>query len=212
MTDLSLAFQLTDADSLVVQDLTANWLGGSVSTSNVKINPADPRFEATLVVDRLSLRELLKLAAPGRASGEGLMSGQVAVKVAWPDEIQFGKGVLRSVSPAGGELQVLDTPWLGQVIDQSESRSTAAGELTLVKDRVLAALGDFSYQRLSFTFEEEPVNEGGLIRVHTYGRGRTGEHPQEIGLTVNFRGINKLIPPAMRLREWWNELTNPALN
>lgn len=210
LTEASLTFQQQSPDALLIQHLAAGWLGGRVSTSGVRINPADPKFEATLVADRLSLRELLVLAAPGRASGEGLMSGRVAVNVAWPDDVTFGKGVLRSVSPSGGEIQVLDTKWLGDVMDQSDARFTAAGELAVVKDRVLAALGDFSYDRLSFSFEEEPET-GGLLRAETYGKGRVGERPQEIGLTLNFRGVNKLTKPALKMREWWQRLTNPEL-
>ena len=210
LTDALLRFQLESSDALLIQHLAAGWLGGRVSTSDVRINPAESKFDATLVADRLSLRELLALAAPGRASGEGLMSGRVAVKVAWPDDITFGKGVLRSVSPSGGELQVFDTKWLGDVMDKSDARFTAAGELAIVKDRVLAALADFSYDRLSFSFEEEP-EAGGLLRAETYGKGRVGQQPQEIGLTLNFRGINKLIKPALKGREWWQRLTNPEL-
>ena len=54
MTDVALAFHLAKPDALVVERLSAGWLGGRISTEDVTLNPADPKFDATLVADILS--------------------------------------------------------------------------------------------------------------------------------------------------------------
>ena len=74
MTDAALTFRAEGAQALLIGQLSANWLGGHVSMSNVRINPSEPKFEATLLADRIQLRELLAFAAEGRARGEGQIS------------------------------------------------------------------------------------------------------------------------------------------
>jgi hypothetical protein len=207
MTDASLAVQLHGTNAVLIDQLSANWLGGRVSTSGVRINPSDPKFEATLVAERVQLRELLKFAAEGRARGEGLISGRVVLRVNG-SQVSLGGGQLRSESTTG-EIQVADTEWLGAALDASDPRFSAAGELAQVKDRILNALKDFTYDRLTFTLAEEPASRG-LLRVSTHGKGRTGASPQELDLTLNFRGINDLLNNAMKFKQQYQRLTNPT--
>jgi hypothetical protein len=207
LTDASLAFQLKSTATVLVDQLSAHWLGGRVSTSTVPINFADPKFEATLVADHIQLRELLAFAAEGRASGEGLISGRVVLRVNGP-QVSFGQGQLRSESPTG-QIQVADTEWLGAALDASDPRFSAAGELQQVKQRILDALKDFTYDRLAFNFAEEPAS-GGLLQVNTHGKGRTGKSPQELDMTLNFRGINDVVGPGKRLKDWWDKVTHPT--
>jgi hypothetical protein len=207
MSDAALVFQLQGPHAVLIDQLSANWLGGRVSTSGVRINPADPRFEATLIAERVQLRELLAFAAEGRARGEGLISGRVELRVNG-SQVSLGRGQLRSES-ATGEIQVADTEWLGAALDASDPRFSAAGELAQVKDRILNALKDFTYDRLTFTLAEEPASRG-LLRVNTHGKGRTGASPQELDLTLNFRGINDLLNNAMKFKQQYQRLTNPT--
>lgn len=207
MTDASLAVQLQGTNAVVVDQLSANWLGGRVSTAGVRINPSDPRFEATLIADHVELRQLLEFAAEGRARGEGLISGRVVLRVNG-SQVSLGGGQLRSES-ATGEIQVADTEWLGAALDATDPRFSAAGELAQVKDRILNALKDFTYDRLTFNFAEEPASRG-LLRVSTHGKGRTGKSPQELDLTLNFRGVNDLLNNAMKFKQQYQRLTNPT--
>jgi hypothetical protein len=207
MADVVLAVRLDGSGAVLVDELSAHWLGGRVSTANVRINPADPKFETTLVADRIQLRELLALAAEGRARGEGLISGNVVLRVNG-SQVSFGKGQLRSDSPTG-EIQVADTEWLGAALDASDPRFAAAGELNLVKERILNALKDFTYDRLTFTFAEEPASRG-LLQVNTHGKGRTGPRPQELDMTLNFRGINDAVDLGNWFKGLWDKLTHPT--
>lgn len=202
MTDASLAFRV-EAGALVVEQAEADWLGGRVSARGARFDPAKPRFETTLYAEQLSLKEILAFAAEGRATGEGVMSGKLPVAVDWP-RVQLGQGYLRSQSPAG-ELQVLDTQLLADTMERSDPRFTSDPDLAEVKNRVVRALADFEYDALTFNFEEE---SGGLVRINTHGKGRAGERPQELDLTLNVRGANDLLNHYLQAKTTWDELSN----
>jgi hypothetical protein len=212
MTDLALTFALEKSDALRIDQLAAGWLGGRVSTKGVRSNPDDPKFNATLVADSLGLRELLELTAQGRARGEGRMSGPVTVHIDGSDDdfdVKFLGGHLRSETPTG-ELEVLDTQWLGETMDKSDPRFAAERELKIVKDRILTALSDFTYDRLSFSFAEEPESRGRMT-VSTHGTGRTEAGKQELDFTLNFRGVDDILKYGLRGSERWNQITNPTI-
>jgi hypothetical protein len=124
-------------------------------------------------------------------------------------EVSFLGGQLRSQTPTG-ELEVLDTKWLGETMDKSDPRFSAERELAIVKERILTALADFSYDRLTFDFAEEPAS-GGRLTVSTHGRGRVGDRPQELDFTLNFRGVNDVLRHGLRLGEGYKRLTNPEI-
>jgi hypothetical protein len=46
--------------------------------------------------------------------------------------------------------------------------------------------------------------------VNTHGKGRTGASPQELDMTLNFRGINDLLNNAMKFKQQYQRLTNPT--
>src|SRR2546430_1473705 len=83
--------------------------------------------------------------------------------------------------------------------------STSDCRLNLVKQRLLEALTDFSYDRLTFDFEEAPA-DGGLMKVNTHGKGRQGAKPQELDLTLNIRGVNDSVKYALRGKQKYDQL------
>ena len=93
---------------------------------------------------------------------------------------------------------------------RSRCRFKSGGELGQVKQRILSALSDFAYDRLTFSFAEEPKS-GGLLHVDIHGKGRTGQHPQELELELNFRGINDVLGHGLRVLRKYEELTNPQV-
>jgi hypothetical protein len=115
---------------------------------------------------------------------------------------------LRSQSRTG-EVQVLDTQWLGETIDKSDPRFTTDSTLKQVRQRILEALSDFSYDRLTFNFAEEPESRG-LLQVSTHGKGRVGEQPQELDFTLNIRGVNDLVKYGLGGKRGYDRLTNPG--
>lgn len=206
--DSSITFTVERPDALLIEELSAGWLDGRISTKNVRINPSKAAFDATVVADKLSLKDLLALIAPGRAVGDGRMSGPVRVRFDGKDFELVG-GYLRSTTPTGG-LAVLDTKWLGETMDKSDPRFTADAELAETKRRILGALADFSYDRLNFSFAEEP-EAGGRLTVNTHGKGRVGGRPQELDVTLNFRGVNDVLNEGLLWGQRWQRLTNPTI-
>jgi hypothetical protein len=209
LTDAVLAFRLDDQpEPLLVEQFSAGWLGGRVSTADVRFDPRNPKFTATLAADNVGLKEFLAFAAEGRARGEGRLSGRVTMRFDGPGKVAFGPGFLRSQSPTG-EVQVLDTKWLGEMIDRSDPRFSTDSQLKQVRQRILEALSDFSYDRLTFNFTEEPESRG-LLQASTHGKGRVGEHPQELDFTLNVRGVNDLVKYGLQGKRRYDQLTNPG--
>lgn len=206
--DSSLDFTLEKPDALLIEKLSAGWLSGRVSTANMRINPANPTFDTTLVADRLSLKELLALVAQGRAQGDGLISGPVHVRFDGKNFALLG-GQLHSATPTG-QLQVLDTKWLGETMDASDPRFIGDRELAETKRRILAALSDFKYDQLTFDFAEEP-KAGGRLSVTTHGKGRVGDRPQELDFTLNFRGVNDVLNNVLKVGGEVQKLLNPEI-
>jgi hypothetical protein len=202
MTDASLAFRL-EPGAVRFERVEAGWLGGRVLTHGLRIDFAEPKFETTLYAENLSLKEILAFAAEGRATGEGVMFGKLPVAVEWP-RVRLGRGYLRSQTPAG-ELRVLDTRLLAETMERSDPRFTSDPDLAEVKDRVVRALSDFEYDALTFDFDEE---SGGLVRIHTHGKGRAGERPQELDMTLNVRGASDLLNHYLQMKSTWDELSN----
>jgi hypothetical protein len=202
MTDASLAFRV-EPDAVQLERVEAGWLGGRVFAHGVRLDPADPNVRATLYAEGLSLKEILAFAAEGRATGDGVMFGKLPVHVDWP-RVRLGRGYLRSQTPAG-DIQVLDTQLMAETMERSDPRFLTDPDLVEVKDRVVRALTDFEYDALTFDFDEE---SGGLVRIHTHGRGRAGERPQELDMTLNVRGANDLLNHYLQMTAKWDELSN----
>ena len=105
---------------------------------------------------------------------------------------------------------MLDSILLGETLDKSDTRFTSYKDLAEAKRRILEALADFEYDRLTFDLAEEPA-AGGRLSVNTHGKGRVGRRPQELDVTLNFRGVNDVLNEGLKLGQWWQRVTNPEI-
>ena len=197
-TDGAVAFTVERPDSILIEQTQFGWAGGQVYTHAFRLNPAEPDVDVVLYADGLNVRALLDTFAEGRASGEGELYGRLPVSIHWP-RVTFGEGFLYSRPGRNGQLQFGDAEALGQLMAQSDPRFAGNdGVAAEVKDRVLRAVRDFEYDLLRVELKRD--GEGLLAHVHTHGKGRVGERPQELYLTWNIRGLEELLNETLGLQ------------
>jgi hypothetical protein len=201
--DGSTHFRLEKDGSVLVEDMQWGWAGGTLYGQSFRLDPASAeKLDVIVFADNLSLGELLSLFAEGKVSGDGRLVGRIPVRVDWP-RVTFGNGFLYSLPGRPGRLQVADTQFLGDLLDRGDPRFTTDRVLAEVKQRVLGALADFQYDVFSIDLVQEA--DGLLVKLHTDGKGLTGEHPQELDLTVNLHGAEEALNSTLVIKRGFDQ-------
>lgn len=156
------------------------------------IDATRPATEVLLLCHELDLEEWLELSTSGRATGEGQLNGHLVLEVDLENDPRFRLAGGRLASTGTGTLQFEDTEVVRELLMSTMGSYTLAEGVDLsqlLRDRVIGALEDFSYEALLFELVRE---EGGLtLQARTHGRGT--QVPQELDLTANFRGFGELL-------------------
>jgi hypothetical protein len=195
LTDAVIRFDLAPGGTFAVQEARANFLGGAVSASNVKLAPEQP-IAVTLRAENVELRELLKLLANGKATGEGKVSGRLPLIFA-NGEVQLGEGAAEA--SAGGILSVTDEDTLKSVAGSAaaEAKGVTQAPQAQVRNNIVAALKDFQYESLTARLSNEP-QDGLVAYVRMQGKGRTGAK-QALDYDLRVTGLNDLLRSAIGL-------------
>lgn len=119
-----------------------------------------------LDVEGVRLDPFLAKASEGQIRGTGLLDGRLAFELADTGWAIRG-GALRA--RRGGRLEVA---------------AAAAQSGGVVEERILGALADFAYRRLTLAVGRDPQ-----LRLELAGRGR--RVPQELTIVLNVRGITQ---------------------
>ncbi len=137
-----------------------------------------------LYADGLRVNDLLASVAKGRATGDGTLYGRLLVAVGG-----------RTCGSATGSLPAPARPArCGSRTSRRPAsrwtRPTRGGQdpnFAQVKRVLEGAARDLEYDRLKIDLDADDA--GTLVaRVDVHGKGRTGEHLQELFLTWNFAG------------------------
>jgi hypothetical protein len=190
----SLAFRSRTPGVVEVQKAELEIGEGKVWTSSFELNPEKLDIETTLFARGVSLQKWLPVVSKQRARGSGQLSGQLRARLQWRPEPQlklYG-GYLRATGR--GHFSVTDRAWLRSALERYAAGFGAGGDRSdLIKDRLIGALVDFGYTKLSARIlQERPP----ILRVETKGKGR--KIPQELDLTLNVTGFDELINPGLR--------------
>jgi len=172
------------------------------------IDPTAPVLDTTITARNMSLAPWLDLVTQGRARGEGMLAGRIAV--AWdaarPQEFTIRESTL-TAQPSQGRLTISEEHDLRKLLEESDPRFQDDEFMNTVGDKIIAAIQDFLFTSLEIEFEEG--GSGTEIHIITRGRGRQGEDPQEIGsLTLNihapFRVLYWAVMAPQRLRQFFD--------
>ena len=195
LTDAVIRFDLSPGGTFAVTEARANFLGGAVSASDVKLAPDQP-IAVTLRAENVELRELLDLLAQGKATGEGKVNGRLPLIFA-NGEVQLGEGAAEA--SAGGRLSVTDEDTLKSVAGSaaSDAKGVAQAPQAQVRNNIVAALKDFQYESLTARLTHEP-QDGIVAYVRMQGNGRTGAK-QALDYDLRVTGLNDLLRSAIGL-------------
>ena len=195
LTDGVIRFSLDADGSVNVQEARAQFLGGVVSAGDVQLAPEKP-VAVTLRVENVELRDLLKLLAQGKATGDGKVNGQLPLVFA-NGEVQLGEGAAEAT--AGGTLSVTDEDALKSIAGNAAAdvKSPTQAPQAQVRQNIVSALKDFQYESLTARLRNEP--EKGLVAyVRMQGKGRTGAK-QALDYDLRVTGLNDLLRSAIGL-------------
>jgi hypothetical protein len=133
-------------------------------------------IETALHVRGLALAPLVRSASHGRVLGTGIVDGDLVVRRDG-DDLSITRGELHARGT--GELHLVDPVW----------RAKAAGTVAslAIQRRIVTALADFAYDKLSFAVQPRGSDPESIIRLH----GRGTSIPQELDFAIDVHGARR---------------------
>jgi hypothetical protein len=186
-------FVLHTPEKLEVRRTEWGWLGGVLWAEEFVVDPTQAAIELTVRLKGVELQQLLDEFAQERASGDGVVSGELPVRIKWPD-VEFGSGSLRATP--GGSLQIAEVAEMAEDMVVSAMPGTAQREREQVQKNLVEALGDFRYDVLQAELRN---GEGLSAHIEIGGRGRSGAQ-QEVNYQLNVHGLDALLKAYLGLR------------
>jgi hypothetical protein len=198
-TDGMVEFQVIGSTNILVNRTEWQAFGGTVASRDVAIRAGEP-IAATVHANSIELKELLATFAKDKASGEGKLTGELPIVVDGSN-VKFGDG--RAVALEKGRLQIKDAAALAPVAEGAAAAGGSASQGEQIKQRVVEALSDFEYDRLTARLESDG-GEGLSAFVRTSGRGRTGAR-QALDYELRIHGLDGLLRSYFGIRRAMNE-------
>lgn len=199
-----LDFQLEKQDTFAVEQIRCKTLPrGEFRTHSFRVKPAKPDLRIELYCEDVSLSRWLTLLAKDKASGEGLISGRLPLRIRTKPslKVEFAPGYL--MAAPGGWFEIHDTEALEALL--SENIPSTAQETNYsddLKDRVVQSLRNFEYSKLKFEIIQNEWNQ--TLRISTVGQGRKTpkgmKGPQGIDMTVNINGFDALVATILEMK------------
>jgi hypothetical protein len=166
-----------------------------------RFDPAAPVISTELYAEDAALSAWLPLLTDGRATGEGMLYGRLAVTVrpgAPAGLLTLGPGYLYA-APGHGWFAVRDATRLETWLDAPEVGLDQEQYGQQLKRRIVEALQDFEYAELRIDL----IDEGGrlLCQLTTAGKGRQGKDPQEFeDLVIRIHDVNGVLNDLLSLK------------
>ena len=147
--EAKLSFELKDKPLLHVERLAVAVAGGEISAADFDIDPAAPRIDTTLALDRVELAEIVRLLGIDGLSGSGALSGRIP--------LGLSKG---AVTVAAGRLAAAEPGVLRYRPQKLPQAIAGAGQ---PMELALSALEDFHYQSLALSLDKSASGEGTVL-------------------------------------------------
>lgn len=183
-----LEFAVASAREWRVDRIGLDWAGGHLSAGGVTFDPADPDVMVRLRAEGIDLGELLRLAPAFRGRGEGIIDGELSLRIhSGGFGLEPGHLALRAGS--SGRLQLPEQAWF--------TRNMSPGQPNYENLRMVErALGDLEVRRFRLDFLSEATPDVPL-QVTIEGRPLAKDVPApSVTLTVNVHG------PIRELGSW----------
>lgn len=199
--------------------------GSTVSAAPFTFDPSEPVIGTRLTIGNLTLEHWLPIMTSEHATGEGRVSGYVDLAVDFTSNtprINQLSGFLNA-DPEHGFIQVTDADTMGELLDKQDPRFATDELMKPVRDKIVSALRDFSFNKLSVDFSREGDVTSAL--AYLSGQGRHGQDPQGVNLTLDLTAEDAFLNAYLRLAErfsmkrqaqdaldrFFNEAATPAI-
>lgn len=175
---------------VIVRDMRAGFAGGELEVAPFRFAWEEPDVSLDLRARGIDLANVLREATDGRVTGEGKLDGRLSLRIQLGENrrILLGDGHLASRGPGGLQVRT-DARDLARDLGLEDLVNGA-----FLRRRVLAAMEDFEYRTLTMNLSDEGTKR---VRARVVGRGK--RMPQELDMTLNFRGVQPLLDHAVRL-------------
>ena len=164
---------------LLIHNLSAGFIGGSVSIENMRADPDATTHQFTLDFNHLDLAQVFALMELDGVSGTGKVSGKIPLSIT-DDDIVITDGLLTADAP--GVLRFRST----------EAKQALAGGGEQV-ELLLQVLNDFRYDRLSLDVSRESSGSAHL-GLHLGGHNPAVMNGHAFNLNINLQGnVDRLL-------------------
>ncbi len=200
LTDADVQFQTESMKDLLIESTQIKWCGGNVQTRALRLYSGQRSLRTTVYCDNINLAKALKEMGVADAEGEGVLSGQIPLRLN-ADGVTFEQGYLHTDPGHGGSIKIGGEG--GEMIS-AMAQSVTEGRL------FQEALKDFNYQwaklhlstdsenlKLQLLFDGKPAGAlpfaqgaDGRLTYHAEGKATF----QGLQLNVNLRlPLNRLL-------------------
>lgn len=167
----SVSFRIDGPERFFIEKTGWTWgEAGRLMTHNVLYDAAAGQMDVELFVERMNLQDWLGALTNQRVQATGLLYGRlpVVVKMKPTLAIQIGNGYLYA-RPDPGTIKIGDADLVGGLLEKADGRFAAGGAQFEIKQKIVAALMDYRYSKLTFDF----VRREGRVDclVGTVGKG-----------------------------------------
>ncbi|MDO8348923.1 MAG: YdbH domain-containing protein [Planctomycetota bacterium] len=172
---------------------------GSIDIGELRWAPGTTSFPATIAVHRMPLQQWLEVLSQHRVTGEGRIDGTLSVVVHTAPRLSVDMLAGGLAAAPGGTVRFLDdADTEALLLEHVSSVAAATDHPTVVQQRLVEALKEFSYSVLDFRIVPDAGGAGVTLRVHAAGQGR--KVPQQLDLEVNLHGFDAAVDTAIALK------------
>jgi hypothetical protein len=185
---------LESPQSLLVEYLSTETPdAGRLWTTSFRFDPDAADLSTNLFLEGVAIGRWLPLLSRGNAAGSGRLFGRLPLRIQFEPRLRFAFGRGEVYAVGGGRLQIRNEKLIDHILAQQD-QARDPQVMRALRQKLVQALQDFGFSKLSFVFTQEPEASGEsepVLRVHLLGDGEQQDPPMEF--TVNFRGYQKAI-------------------
>ena len=206
--DGRMALTVESLSSLLIERMQVQWSqGGVLRTHAIRVNPANPAFDAELFFEDVNLQSVLALFRYEQVRGDGVLYGRLPLRfdggAAQP--LSFSPGYLYT-PPGDTRLQFADQQVLDLILSQMDSTMD-----DLVKRRLVEALRDFRAQVVRMDLRQRASDGAAVAVIRLAGKGVEGAK-QEADLTFNVANWDQALNEAIIIKRGSDRALDHSLN
>ncbi|HWB20287.1 MAG TPA: hypothetical protein VG711_08310, partial [Phycisphaerales bacterium] len=187
--------------------------GATIHSENATLNPSTGILTADIAAEGMRLRQWLPLLTHQHASGEGSISGALSLTANLKaPSFAFDRANFIA-DPSRGYVKIDDPSFIVQTLEQY-SQFAVNDEVGQIKNRIVAALGDFEFTEFHLTSSREENKAASVLTVKGHGRQvENGEPSPVLNLTIDIPlGLDTIIRSAFSFKNMLDNSVSDEFN